>query len=103
MLSESAFYFRSSASCGVIRVEWGMYQLGAVGRSSIGLCPELIWVQLQGTMGRWRMPVVLRTHAVRPFLLRSPHTISSELASPLRLFGGVAIDRCDNVKGSVNV
>ncbi len=49
------------------------------------------------------MLVVLRTDAVLPFLLRSPHTISSELASPLRLFWGAAIDKCDNVKGSVNV
>lgn len=36
----------------VTYLEWGMYQLGAVVRSSIGLCPELIWVQLQGAMGR---------------------------------------------------
>lgn len=40
-LSEGAFYFCSSALCGVIRVGWGVYQSGAVVRSSIGLCPEL--------------------------------------------------------------
>lgn len=63
-----------------------MYQLGAVVRFFRGLCPEPTWVQLQGAMGRCRMPVVLRTDAVLPFLLRSPHTISFELASSLRLF-----------------
>lgn len=41
MLSEGAFYFRSYALCGVIRVGWGVYQSGVVVRSSIGLCPEL--------------------------------------------------------------
>ena len=51
-LGEGAFYFCSSASSGIIRVEWGMYQLGAVVRFFRGLCPELTWVQLQGAMGR---------------------------------------------------
>ena len=51
MLSESAFYFRSSASCGVIRVGWGVYQLGAVVRSSIGLCPELYGFSVRALWG----------------------------------------------------
>ena len=51
MLSESAFYFRSSASCGVIRVEWGVYQSGTVVRSSIGLCPGLYGFSVRALLG----------------------------------------------------
>lgn len=51
MLSESAFYFCSSASCGVIRVGWGVYQSGAVVRSSIGLCPELYGFSVRALWG----------------------------------------------------
>ena len=51
MLSESAFYFRSSASCGVIRVGWGVYQSGAVVRSSIGSCPELYGFSVRALWG----------------------------------------------------
>ena len=50
-LSESAFYFRSSASCGVIRVGWGVYQSGAVVRSSIGSCPELYGFSVRALWG----------------------------------------------------
>ena len=51
MLSESAFCFCSSASCGVIRVGWGVYQSGAIVRSSIGSCPELYGFSVRALWG----------------------------------------------------